>query len=389
MQGIAAAGATSAVGLGWLSTTSAEAQQATPQQNNLQNIEAEFCGTFSPGPQIQQCIACVEAQEDCDEVGPLFPLFTGLTGQCFTPDEIPEGADYVTLKAGLNCYVAPVVDDEGEPYTTFCLPTGSPDISNVTFYECDPDDPQPALVDFKVTCKEITVTTMNIPDGEELTAEVTFLDADGEESTETFTATVQNNTATFALPGNLNPTNLRITFDGLVLDDQPVVAQDAPCTPKPPVFKDLEVTCDAITITTTDVPEGDTLSAEVTFVGDIVETYNVPVDADGVAVIPLPGDLDPSYLRVFYDDETLFDGNIQASDAPCAEVPPKPPKPPKKKKGKRYRKKKRACKRKRREYEKVKKKYEKGSAKKSEVRKKKRAYERKKCEYERYRKRCK
>ncbi len=216
---------------------------------------------------------------------------------------------------------------------------------------------------------------------------MTFLDADGEESTETFTATVQNNTATFALPGNLNPTNLRITFDGLVLDDQPVVAQDAPCTPKPPVFKDLEVTCDAITITTTDVPEGDTLSAEVTFVGDIVETYNVPVDADGVAVIPLPGDLDPSYLRVFYDDETLFDGNIQASDAPCAEVPPKP-RSRRRKKGKRYRKKKRVQTQETRVRE-GQKKYEKGSAKKSEVRKKKRAYERKKCEYERYRKRCK
>ncbi|WP_152421336.1 hypothetical protein [Natronococcus amylolyticus] len=389
LQGITTAGVASTVGLGGLSTMSAAAQQEAPQQNQ-QSVVAEFCGTFSPGPQVQQCIACVEAQEECDEVGPLFPLFTGLTGQCFTPQEIPEGADYITLKAGLNCYIAPV--EEG--VTTFCLPPGSPDISNATFYECDPDDPQPALMDFRVTCDEITVTTMNIPDGAELTAEVTFLDADGEESTQTFTATVQDNTATFTLPGDLNPTNLVVISGDLVLDDQEVVAEDAPCTPEPPDppepedprIEDLEVTCDAITITTTDIPEGDVLFATVTFVGDIVETYDVPVGADGVAVIPLPGDLDPSFLQIVYEGETLFEGNIQAIDAPCAEVPPKPPKPPKKKKGK---KKKHAYKRKKRKYKKAKKKHKKGCVSEKELQKKKRAYKRKKREYQKYKKRCK
>ncbi|SEH14529.1 hypothetical protein SAMN04487967_1645 [Natronorubrum sediminis] len=398
LRGITAAGAASAVGLGGLSAVSGSTQQEAPQQNQPP-ITAEFCGTFVPGPQVRQCIACVEAQEDCDEVSPLFPLFTDLTGQCFTPDEIPEGADYVTLKAGQFCYVAPV--EEG--VTTFCLPPGSPDISNATFYECDSDDPQPALMDFKVTCDEITVTTMNIDDGTELTAEVTFLDADGEESTQTFTATVQNNTATFTLPGDLNPTRFILTLNDLVLDDQHVVAQDAPCTPEPPDppepedprIEALEVTCDAITITTTDIPVGETIFAQVTFVGDIVETYNVPVGADGVAVVPLPGDLDPSFLQIVYDGDILFNANVQAIDAPCAEVPPEPPKPPKppkkKKKGKKKDKKKdkeklerkkRAYEKKKRECEKTKKKHEKGRVDEKKLEQKRDAYEKKKREYE-------
>ncbi|TYL35967.1 hypothetical protein CV102_24765 [Natronococcus pandeyae] len=376
---------------------SADAQQETAPQQNQGSVVAEFCETFVPGPQVRQCIACVEAQPDCDVPSPLFPLFTGLTGQCFTPEEIPEGADYVTLKAGLNCYIAPV--ESG--VTTFCLPPGSPDISNATFYECDPDDPQPALMDFTVTCDEITVTTMNIPDGATLTAVVTFLDADGTETEQTFQATVQNNQTTFALPGNLNPTNLVVLLDDLVLDNQEVVAEDAPCTPEPPDppepedprIENLEVTCDAITITTTDIPEGDTLFAQVTFVGDIVETYNVPVGADGVAVIPLPGNLDPSSLLIVYEDDVLFDANVQAIDAPCAEVPPEPPgppeppEPPKKKKGKKkLEEKKRAYKHKKREYEKYKKKHGNGCVSEKELQKKKRAYERKKREYEKYKK---
>ncbi|AGB17558.1 hypothetical protein Halru_2991 [Halovivax ruber XH-70] len=323
LQAIGAAGAAGAIGAGaGLSGLGAQTVNAQADPNGT--VLATFCGTFSGGPQVQQCIACVEAACPEDEVNPLYPLFTGLTGSCFTPASIPDGAEWVTLKAGQNCYLAPVEDN-----TTFCLPPGAPDISNATFYTCDGDDPQPAVIDYTVTCEEIVVTTDNIDDGTTLTAEVTFLDGEGTESTVTFQATVQDDTATFDLPGNLNPTNLVLLLDDLVLDDQPVVAEDAPCTPEPPVFDGVDVTCDAITVSTTNVPEGGVLSITVSFTNGLVETYNVPVDADGVAVVPLPGDVDPSYLTVVYDGETLFDMEVQATDAPCAEpTPPEPPEPP-------------------------------------------------------------
>ncbi len=323
LKGVAAG---SAVGLGGMATMSGTAHQV----NGVgEHAVAEFCGTFSPGPQVQQCLACIE--ERCDgEVNPLTPLYTGLSGQCFEPPVVPDGADYIALKAGQNCYVTSVDDN-----TTFCLPPGSPDISNATFYRCG-GEPTPAIVDFDVTCEAITVTTENVPDGQALTAAVTFLDADGNESEAAFQAIVENGTATFDLPGDLNPTHLVVTLDDTVLLEQDVVATDAPCTPEPPTppvpddprIDDVEVTCEAIIITTSDILEGATIYATVSFVGDVTEMYDVTVDADGVAVVPLPGDLDPSNLAVAYDDELLFDMNVQAVDAPCADVPPKPPEPP-------------------------------------------------------------
>ncbi|GAB3039535.1 hypothetical protein [Natronobiforma cellulositropha] len=382
---VAAAGG--AVGIGSVAGLGTGSVGAQPTNEQGESVVAQFCGTFTPGPQANQCLSCVEPLCLSEEVNTLFPLFTGLTGQCFTPEEIPGGADFVTLKAGLNCYVAPVGNN-----TTFCLPPGSPDISNATFYRCG-GEPTPALMWFKVTCDEITVTTENIPDGTTLTATVTFLDQDGTVSEETFQATVQNDTTTFVLPGNLNPTNLVISLGDLVLDDQQVVAEDAPCTKKPPDpptpddprIETLRVTCDAITITTADIPAGDTLFVTVTFVGDIVETYDIPVDEDGTATVPLPGDLDPSRLVIVYDGETLYDDHVQALDAPCAEVPPKPPK--KKKKGKKYTRKKRKYERAKREYERYKKKYEKGDGDQKTLQKKRGAYEKAKREYERE-KRC-
>ncbi|MFC3959270.1 hypothetical protein [Halovivax cerinus] len=320
LQAIGAAGAAGAIGAG-AGLSGLGSQPVSAQADPNGSVLATFCGTFSGGPQVQQCLSCVEAACPGEEVTPVYPIVTGLTGTCFTPNSIPAGADYVTLKAGTNCYVAPVNGN-----TTFCLPPGAPDISNATFYSCGGDQPQPAVVDYTVTCEEIVVTTANIDTGTTLTAQVTFLDGEGNETTETFQATVQNNTATFALPGNLNPTNLVLLLDDLVLDDQPVVAEDAPCTPEPPVFDGVDVTCDAITVSTTNVPEGETLSITVSFANGVVETYNVPVDADGVAVVPLPGDVDPSHLTVVYDGETLFDMEVQATDAPCAE-PPTPPTP--------------------------------------------------------------
>jgi len=356
MKGV---GATSAiVGAGGLSAMSTPAQA---QPSTADTTVAEFCGLFSPGPQIQQCLACVEDECDEEEASPLFPLFTGLSGQCFTPSEIPDGAEYVGLKAGQNCYVAEVDDN-----TKFCLPPGAPEVSNATFYRCGGEE-TPALVGFEVTCEELTVETENIDDGETLTATVTFIDQEGTESEETFEATVDDDEATFELPGDLNPTRYEITFDGTVLDEQDIVAEDAPCFDEPPEppepddprIDELDVTCEEITIETDDIGEGEMLMVTVSFVGDIVTTYNVTVDDDGVGTIALPGDLDPSSIEIVFEDETLFEGNIQASDSPCAEVPPEPPEPPEPPKPDNKKELKKRMKEHEAKYEEYKKKYEK------------------------------
>ena len=214
----------SAIGLGGLATSSAAASSSG-------TVEAEFCGEFSPGPQRQQCIACVECEGE--EVNPL-DLETGLTGRCFEPEEIPEGADFVTLKAGTNCYVAPVDDN-----TEFCVPDGAPDVSNATFYRCG-GEPTPGVVDIKVTCKELVVTTENIADGETLTATVTFVDEEGMEGDQTFSATVEDGVATFELPGLFDPVFYVLTFGEITLDAREIEAKDAPCDPKPPSKKERD-----------------------------------------------------------------------------------------------------------------------------------------------------
>lgn len=358
IKGVSATGAIA--GVGGLSAMSTPAQaQAEPGEG--ETTVAEFCGLFSPGAQAQQCLACVEAEcEDDEEITALDPLFTGLTGMCFTPDEIPDDADYVTLKAGQNCYLAPVDDN-----TTFCLPPGAPDISNATFYRCGGDG-EPMLMDFTVTCEELTVTTENIDDGETLTATVTFIDQSSTELEETFEAEVDDDETTFDLPGDLNPTSFVVSFDGTVLDEQDVVAEDAPCFDEPPEppepddprIESLDVTCEEITIETDDIDEGETLMVTVGFVGDITTTYNVPVD-DGVGTIALPGDLDPSSIEIDFEGETLFEGNIQASDAPCAEVPPEPPEMPEPPEPDDKKELKKRMKEHKAKYEKYKKKYEK------------------------------
>jgi len=218
-----------------------------------------------------------------------------------------------------------------------------------------------------VTCEELTVETENIDDGETLTATVTFIDQEGTESEETFEATVDDDEATFELPGDLNPTRYEITFDGTVLDEQDIVAEDAPCFDEPPEppepddprIDELDVTCEEITIETDDIGEGEMLMVTVSFVGDIVTTYNVTVDDDGVGTIALPGDLDPSSIEIVFEDETLFEGNIQASDSPCAEVPPEPPEPPEPPKPDNKKELKKRMKEHEAKYEEYKKKYEK------------------------------
>lgn len=338
LHGVAAAGGT--IALGGLAASTAGAQQDTAG-----TVTAVNCGPAAiPQPggfpgQVQQCIACVE--ERCDEeVGFLEPLYTGLTGQCFEPPEIPQGANFVTLKAGRLCFVAPVSQETEE----ICLPQPDPEISNATFYQCGADPPEnPEITRYFVDCDFIEVGTANVPPGSTLTATVTFLTPENGETTETFQATVQaDGTATFDLsPGQLDPAWLTITFENTVLLDVGVRAENTPChdvPPEPPEpphprLESLRVTCDFVTLTTTDVPAGDSIAYTVRYVTDVVETGSVEVEADGTAVIPLDGELDPTYLVLEYGGDVLYDANVQAEDAPCMELPPEPPK-----KGKRKRK---------------------------------------------------
>lgn len=215
LRTIGAVGATGAV-VG-LSSAGATAQQ--------EPVTAEFCGDFQPGPQAQQCIQCVELECPDEEVFPL-ALFTNLRGQCieFDPDEIPDDAEFITLKAGTRCHVAPV-----DGATEFCLPQPDPELSNATFYRCG-GEPTPMVETKKVTCAQIEIFTENIPGGETLTVTVIFesgfeqqyevlVDADG--------------TAVVDLPGNLNPSRVIIFYQNELLDEQDVIPVDGPCDAPP------------------------------------------------------------------------------------------------------------------------------------------------------------
>lgn len=367
MKGAVAAGG--AIGVGGLFVAATGAQE----NGDPDTVEAEFCDQFSPGPQVQQCLSCIEDECGEEEVFPLFPLFTGLSGQCFTPEEIPEGAQFVALKAAQNCYIAPVDD-----YTTFCVPDGEPDISNATFYRCG-GDPTPIIVEKTVTCDEITVTTENIDDDTELSATVTYVDADGEESEDTITATVVNNQATFTLDGDLNPVHVQIFLGDDLLDDQEPEVEGAPCFPDPAIVEKT-VTCDEISITTENIDDNTELTATVTYVdGDGEEstaTHDATVEANQ-ATFTLLGDLNPVFVVITVNDEVIDEQEIKAEDAPCFEPDPDDPKDPKdpedpkkpenrkeaRKKMEKYRSKMekcdKGCKEYRQKYEKYKKMYEK------------------------------
>lgn len=311
-------------------------------------IPATFCGEASlppvspPGGQAGQCINCVAAV--CEGPVALDPLFNTddqpdyFDGIDFTipAAEIPAGADYLTLKAGPNCFLAEVpAAPSGD--VTFRLTQdaeGNPerlqDISNATFYSCEGEDPPTANV-VKVTCDFITIETANIPAGTELAVTVTF--ADG--STELYTPTVdEDGLATVGLPGDVDPIWVRIEYLGMIPFDAGVMAKDAPCGLQPAVV-DFKVTCDRITIETENIDPGSTLNVTVTFADDTVLTFLPDVDADGVAVVDLPGDRDPARLVVTFEETEIFDMFVEAVDAPC--VKPRP----KKKKRKRKRKRKR------------------------------------------------
>ncbi|MFB9809089.1 hypothetical protein ACFFQF_30140 [Haladaptatus pallidirubidus] len=244
-------------------------------------------------------------------------LFTGLSDTCFTlpAEDIPDNAEYITLKAGQNCFLGEVPEDpEGD--VTWCLPEGSQDISNATLYTCGDEDP-PSVDDVEASCDEIVITTSNIPDGDTLDVTVEFADM----TTETFEdVEVQNGQATVELPGESNPVHVTVTYqDNLILFDAGVMA-DPPCEDEPAVI-DVEVTCKCITIQTANIDEGETLDVTVIFTDDSEETYSPEVDANGVATIELPGDRDPARLIIEYDGMLLFDQFVAADDAPCRKEP--------------------------------------------------------------------
>jgi hypothetical protein len=67
-----------------------------------------------------------------------------------------------------------------------------------------------------------------------------------------------------------------------------------------PAVDQVTVTCDSVTIATSNIPEGATLNVTVVFSeGDPLET-TADVDADGVAEVPLPGDRDPTRVTITY-----------------------------------------------------------------------------------------
>ncbi|WP_433623585.1 hypothetical protein [Halomicrococcus sp. NG-SE-24] len=91
-----------------------------------------------------------------------------------------------------------------------------------------------------------------------------------------------------------------------------------------PAVDQVTVTCDSVTIATSNIPEGATLNVTVAFEeGDPLET-TADVDENGVATVPLPGDRDPTRVTITYQGETLFDEEVTAEDAPC-KIPECPP----------------------------------------------------------------
>jgi hypothetical protein len=320
LKGITATGVALG-GLGGISTTSF-AQEAG-------EIPAPFCGPAStppeqpPGGQAGQCINCVsEACGDGSEPVAVGELYSGLNGFCFTvaADDIPDTADYLTLKAGEECYLAEVPDNlEGD--VTFCKPEEAPEISNATFYTCGGENP-PSVDDVAASCDEVVIETSNISNGETLDVTVEF--ADG--STETYEATVQNGEAIVdELPGDVNPVSVTVTYqDNQILFDAGVTA-DPPC-PDEPAVTNVEVTCAQILIQTVNIDENETLDVTVTFTDNSTETYTPPVNASGIATVTLPGDRDPEQLLVEYDGQVLYDQFVEASDAPC--TAPEPPECP-------------------------------------------------------------
>ncbi|RRJ29166.1 hypothetical protein [Halocatena pleomorpha] len=293
-------------------------------------IPAPFCGDAVEGPsdppgQAGQCIDCV--RDVCTNEPIAVALFTDLSGNCFTlaAEEIPDNAEYITLKAGQYCFRGEVpADPSGD--VTWCIeqadgqPPMLPEISNATLYTCGDENP-PAVDNVTASCDEVVITTSNIPNGDTLDVTVDF--ADGTSQTDE-DVPVQNNQATVPLPGESNPINVRVVYqDNLILFDAGVMA-DPPCEDEPAVT-DVDVTCAQITIQTANIDAGEELDVTVFFTDDSSEPFTPAVDANGVAEVGLPGDRDPERLVVEYQGQVLFDQLVAASDAPCTAPPECPP----------------------------------------------------------------
>jgi len=314
LKGIAVGGAGLA-GLGKFSTTAA-AQTPVP---------APFCGEASlppeqpPGGQAGQCINCV--REVCDTEPVAVQLDEGLSGTSYVIDaeDIPDDADFLTLKAGQNCFLAEVPDGlSGEVSFNLQQVDGQPpmlqDISNATFYRCGDEEPPTANI-VEVTCDEITIETTNIPNGETLAVEVTFSNGD----TETYNPEVDNNQAIVDLdpPGDRDPINVTVEFDGqILLDNVAVMAEDAPCG-EDPIVVDFRVLCESIFLQTENINPGETLNVTVVFEDDSQIMEAVQVDAQGEATVPLPGDRNPARLIVEFGGTTILDEFVEAENAPC------------------------------------------------------------------------
>ena len=225
-------------------------------------------------------------------------------------------------EASQTVTIGPV--DEAEDVTIDATtPRGESQTATVAVTCVEEEEPpaEPSIENLEVTCDAITITTANIPEGEGLFAEVTVGDIP-----QAYTVPVGADGVTvIALPGDRDPSFLQVTYDGNSLFSGSVEAVDAPCEPPDdPRIDSVEVTCEQITITTVDIPGGTFLSTEVTFDDGSSQTDNVTVGEDGVAVIPLPGDRDPSFLQVTYDGDSLFSEDVEAVDAPCEEEEPEP-----------------------------------------------------------------
>lgn len=195
-----------------------------------------------------------------------------------------------------------------------------PDISNATLYTCGDEDP-PVVDNVAASCDEIVITTSNIPNNDTLDVTVDFADGTSQTYED---VPVQNGQATVSLPGESNPIHVRVTYqDDLILFDAGVVA-DPPCEDEPAVT-DVDVTCARITIQTENIDAGEQLDVTVFFTDDSSESSTPAVDANGVAEVELPGDLDPERLVVEYQGQVLFDQLVAASDAPCTAPPECPP----------------------------------------------------------------
>jgi len=129
---------------------------ASSVAQNSEPIEAEFCGEFDEGPQEEQCDQCLP----CDNPEYVEKFEDGSSDNTYTltADQIPNNAEYITLKAGDNCFWGEVPDPTVETtWETVRDENGDPlilqDISNATLYTCDGVAPGECPPDLNIAFK--------------------------------------------------------------------------------------------------------------------------------------------------------------------------------------------------------------------------------------------